>query len=781
MIELSPNLHLISEDEFAQNGRGDYNTILVGKFNLRDNLVEAKLAPPLWGTDPEPGYDELFVREGNKFKLNGVNFSKRNPYYDTFVTTLVSQPQLTGGNSHIYDTDTGEWYLGPEAHYDGDDKGNILIHYKNRLNGVVSDSVKLPASAKPSEKIAVVIDAISLQRIDRKTQTVTLLNEGAVAVSHVLVGVGVDFPRYLSRNTRRAAQYDTPFYKAYEMPTAKLPQGLIDDFGVELSPSMLDMKRMTEWLATNNFEDDRLHEDQIEAVNVHLSTNVGFVNAMQAGDGKTISTLVGLDARSQALQGAYRSLVVLEAGVRKQWEDEAAEWLPAGWDIARVNSRSDTDTLREAIEKNQANDSNLLVLCSYNLAADAEAEETELGQILARTTFNDVVADEGKTIRGFNKTARALWKIRRNSDVGIVLCATPVLKSPDDLARLMAWARCDENIYGSHIKELFRFDSDAPLDELADWYAWWGPTLCRSTTSREKRAENMQRPSVKTVVEEVQPTQYEIHISEMILGKVRDTLQNIIDTYKRMGENLTPEEEQQLRGAILATQGVARQAASDVRGLAKSDSAIAHLLRAEGVFEFPQGFIPAKMERCIQRCQEFNESIVVFTDYQETAKAMCKELNDRGVPSALFIGTGIAKRDKDLEAFNNGDIKVLVCTSAAERGLNLQTARYVIHYDHKFTPDAIFQRTGRVTRIGSVYNEVEALFLVTANTVDEKVFSVAVARAGLAGATAAKSAEDFAESDQAAMLKTLIRHAKAVRLANRSQVSQLELTKALVD
>lgn len=768
MIELHENLVFLSEEEFS-NIENDYVIIIYGGFNLRTNEIYGVFAPSNYNADE-------FTYSNGKFIVNNVRVKPDTAYTEHVINAVRNSTRRPPG---LYDNATRRWVGDAVLHSDIDQQGRISIYLANNLG---NPRIKFGANIQPHVKTAVLLNQESIDRIEQKTSTVTLLEEGAVAVSYVLVGVGVDFPRYLTRNTVRARTLDTPFYKAYKMPTAKLPSGLLNDFNITLTRNQLDIKDMAESLSKTTFTDPRLHEDQIDAVRVHMATNLGFVNALQTGDGKTIATLVGLEQRSLSRPN-HRALVVLEAAVRGQWRNEATNWLDDEWEIVTITSRKQADELQEALDHQKEHGGKLLILCSYTLTADVEEEEqrSQLGQILAETSFDDVILDEGRTVRGQNKTARALWHIRDNSEVGVVLCATPVLKSVVDLGALMAWARNDPSIRGDHLKDLFDFsESDDKLALLSDWYDWWGPTLVRSTTSRDKRSDAMVRPSVKTVVKVVTPTAFEVQISTQILGKIKETLQDVIDAYRRAGGGLTVEEEKQLRGSILATQSVARMAASDVRILANSDSTIAHLLRAEGAFDFPHGFVPAKMEAAADFCVKANEPVVVFTEYQDTAKGLRDLLDSKGVKVSLFIGGGGAKREEELEKFKNGDSDVLVATSAAERGLNLQNAKHVLHYDHKFTPDAFFQRTGRVTRIGSVYTEVEATFFVTENTVDERVFSVAVARAGLAGATAAKSAEDFNESDHAAMLKTLVKHASPVRLANRGQVSQLELTEALV-
>jgi superfamily II DNA/RNA helicase len=82
--------------------------------------------------------------------------------------------------------------------------------------------------------------------------------------------------------------------------------------------------------------------------------------------------------------------------------------------------------------------------------------------------------------------------------------------------------------------------------------------------------------------------------------------------------------------------------------------------------------------------------------------------------------------------FRDGDLDVLVCTSAGERGLNLQTADTLIHYDLAWTPKSLLQRTGRVERIGATAEEIEIIYPVMVDTVEERVVGLVVARAGTA-------------------------------------------------
>lgn len=535
--------------------------------------------------------------------------------------------------------------------------------------------------------------------------------------------------------------------------------------------------------ADQAYDNAMLSADQNRCVNAHLSTQLGYVNALGTGDGKTIATLAAFNERMRSLDdvaGPWRGIVVVEASVRDQWRQECEIWLDDGIDVVTVRTRKDAAALKESLDGGRP----VLVIVSYSLASDMDSGETALGAVLSNAHFHDAVLDEGLTVRGTGKTARALWNLRENSDVGVVLCATPVLKSVRDLGRLMAWARNDRAI-GSKALDA-TFSTMRTKADVRKWYRWWGPTLLRSTEASKKSTQanlGLEKPAVKPQVISITPSHAELEISNAITGSIRDTLASIVAAYKDTGGSLTPKEERKLRGAVLATSSLARQASSDVRLLRDSTAVGADLLRVDGILDFEDNYVPAKFKWCVDTCEsqvKAGNPVVVFTEYRGTALALIDALTAAGMKPAAFIGGGSMKRDEELDAFRSGERDVLVATSAAERGLNLPNARCLIHYDMKFTPDSIFQRSGRITRLAGAGGEVEILFPVTTGTIDERVFSVAVARAGLAGATSAGSVSDFNKSAEGIILKAITPYAKRAALPKNGSVSMLELTQAIV-
>jgi len=70
---------------------------------------------------------------------------------------------------------------------------------------------------------------------------------------------------------------------------------------------------------------------------------------------------------------------------------------------------------------------------------------------------------------------------------------------------------------------------------------------------------------------------------------------------------------------------------------------------------------------------------------------------------AMITGAQTGKeRDKIRTAYQNGEIDVIVMTSAGEAGLNLQRAKTLHNYDQPATAKSHAQRIGRAVRLGQI-------------------------------------------------------------------------------
>ncbi len=93
---------------------------------------------------------------------------------------------------------------------------------------------------------------------------------------------------------------------------------------------------------------------------------------------------------------------------------------------------------------------------------------------------------------------------------------------------------------------------------------------------------------------------------------------------------------------------------------------------------------------------------VLFTRTKHGAKKLAKQLTASGVPAVDLHGNlGQGARERNLEAFSTGAVKVLVATDIAARGIHVDEVELVVHVDPPAEHKAYLHRSGRTARAGS--------------------------------------------------------------------------------
>jgi ATP-dependent RNA helicase RhlE len=104
-------------------------------------------------------------------------------------------------------------------------------------------------------------------------------------------------------------------------------------------------------------------------------------------------------------------------------------------------------------------------------------------------------------------------------------------------------------------------------------------------------------------------------------------------------------------------------------------------------------------------------SVLVFTRTKYRAKGLGEKLTKAGYRSASLQGNlSQGKRKTALNNFRSGDVKILVATDIAARGIDVSNVSHVINFDFPTTPDAYIHRIGRT---GRAERKGEAFTLVT--------------------------------------------------------------------
>jgi ATP-dependent RNA helicase RhlE len=102
--------------------------------------------------------------------------------------------------------------------------------------------------------------------------------------------------------------------------------------------------------------------------------------------------------------------------------------------------------------------------------------------------------------------------------------------------------------------------------------------------------------------------------------------------------------------------------------------------------------------------------VLVFTRTKHGANRLAKQLEIDGLSAAAIHGNKTqGARTRALAAFKNGDVRVLVATDIAARGLDIDQLPHVVNFELPNVPEDYVHRIGRTGRAG---REGEAVSLV---------------------------------------------------------------------
>jgi ATP-dependent RNA helicase RhlE len=108
--------------------------------------------------------------------------------------------------------------------------------------------------------------------------------------------------------------------------------------------------------------------------------------------------------------------------------------------------------------------------------------------------------------------------------------------------------------------------------------------------------------------------------------------------------------------------------------------------------------------------------VLVFTRTKLAAARLASWLDRRGVEATAIHGDrSQVDRLKALEAFKSGEVRVLVATDVAARGLDIEELPHVVNFELPFDPQDYIHRIGRTARAGA---EGDAISLVCIDEAD---------------------------------------------------------------
>ncbi len=116
-------------------------------------------------------------------------------------------------------------------------------------------------------------------------------------------------------------------------------------------------------------------------------------------------------------------------------------------------------------------------------------------------------------------------------------------------------------------------------------------------------------------------------------------------------------------------------------------------------------FVAGKNDKTDLLKKSLNENpdgrAIVFLRTKHGAEKLYKHLEHIGFKVASIHGNkSQGQRERALKGFKDGEIKVLVATDVAARGIDIPAVTHVFNYDLPEVPDAYVHRIGRTARAG---------------------------------------------------------------------------------
>jgi len=95
------------------------------------------------------------------------------------------------------------------------------------------------------------------------------------------------------------------------------------------------------------------------------------------------------------------------------------------------------------------------------------------------------------------------------------------------------------------------------------------------------------------------------------------------------------------------------------------------------------------------------ERAIIFANRRDVTRKLAEKLNANGLVAVLLSGeVNQQKRIKTLERFRNGNVRIMVATDVAGRGIHVDGVSHVFNYNLPEDSEDYVHRIGRTGRAG---------------------------------------------------------------------------------
>ena len=422
-----------------------------------------------------------------------------------------------------------------------------------------------------------------------------------------------------------------------------------------------------------------LQKHQLEFADNFINGDIrGAIAIHGVGSGKTLTAVI---CAEMFLKHDYkrRVVVITPASLLAGFKEELYSYDPAIEKDDRYLFFT-YDGFSNAVKKEK---NNMVKLCSGSLLIIDEGQNLRTNiKMTTKYTFEDDTLEQKETVKSGLKVFNILRSCALVADKVLILSATPMVNSPEDIENLMA-------MINGHL----------PLDSssVAFKTLWNHPKLiqkyfgCRlsffenSPAIRDKYFPRVEEVFVPIVMNDRTLSAYKQVESGNPSERVRNDL-NISDDAK----------------SINSFYNGVRRASNAIGGI--------HSQKVDFIISFVKGILSktpnAKVGLTQKILDTHTDKSVIFTHFLDTGSKLIKErLKEEGISFGDINGSvSKANRSKIVANYVSGKIKVILISKAGAEGLNLLETGYIFMMEPSWNNAEREQVKGRSVRFMSHFN-----------------------------------------------------------------------------
>lgn len=464
-------------------------------------------------------------------------------------------------------------------------------------------------------------------------------------------------------------------------------------------------KVIMSWRGTQKFDLRKFQEAGV--LYLYYAISAGLTDPM--GSGKTTQLIGLLKLLHELGEDPFPALIVPPNGVKKTWVREFKLWYPE----ATVQMVSGTPTQRRQQLATPADayivnweslrlHSRLAGYGSYALSEN-EKKDKELNKIPWRT----VIADEAHRARNpKSKQTRALWAVSKPAVRKPWATGTPLSDTIDGLWSPLHFMAPDE--WPSKVRYVDRW-------AVTTFNMWGGMNVLGIRPDTRDEFFKILDPRIRRLPKEVilpqlPPKLYSVHETEMSAKQTK--------AYQQMLKHMMTELDD---GTLM----MAPNPLVRTMRLLQFSAAFAEVNEAGDVMMSTPSCKLDGIEEILDDLE--SEQLVFFAESEKLIRLAAMHLDKLKVSYGLITGpTSIEQRDLNEQAFQGGDLQVILATMGAGReGITLTAAPVLVRLQRSWRPEFNQQSEDRVHRIGSEIHEcVRIIDFVTPGTVEVSQIAV---------------------------------------------------------